>query len=57
MQKVIIKMKRAFQNKKRTCFNKTCYFNKVLPNLYTGTLLYQRCSEAVVRDVLRYRCP
>ena len=38
MQKVIIKLKETFQNNKRICFNQTCSFNKVLPNLYIARI-------------------
>ena len=54
MQKSVIKLKRAFQNKKRTCFNETSPFNKFLPNLYTPRIwqnyvMHQRRSKAAVR--------
>ena len=29
----MLKLKRTFQNKKRTCFGKTCSFNNVLPGI------------------------
>ena len=38
IQRVIMKLQTAFPNKKRTCFNKICFFKKVQPCLYTARI-------------------